>query len=218
MYCVQTDFNNDGHLDVFVSRGAWLPFPIRSSLLRNDGDGTLHRRDRGRQDWRTPSIPTQLCWADYDNDGWLDVFVCCELHHNRLYHNRGDGTFEEVSATAGLPAGSPMAAARGRTGSTSTTTIFPTCSSTTCMGDARLYHNNRDGTFTDVTTAMGIDGPRTGFSCWAWDYDNDGWLDIFATCYDLHARRRRQGPDGPAAPTASPTGSSTTSAASASRT
>ncbi len=52
------------------------------------------------------------------------------------------------------------------------------------QGDARLYHNNRNGTFTDVTQAMGIDGPKRGFSCWAWDYDNDGWLDIFATCYD----------------------------------
>jgi hypothetical protein len=47
-----------------------------------------------------------------------------------------------------------------------------------------LYRNNRDGTFTDVTSSMGIDGPYRGFSCWAWDYDNDGWLDIFATCYD----------------------------------
>ena len=51
-------------------------------------------------------------------------------------------------------------------------------------GDAHLYHNDRNGTFTDVTKSMGIDGPKKGFSCWAWDYDNDGWLDIFATCYD----------------------------------
>jgi hypothetical protein len=47
-----------------------------------------------------------------------------------------------------------------------------------------LFHNNRDGTFTDVTRAMGIDGPRVGFSCWAWDFDNDGYLDLFATSYD----------------------------------
>jgi len=45
-------------------------------------------------------------------------------------------------------------------------------------GDAQLYHN-RNGTFTDVTTSMGINGPREGFSCWAWDNDNGGWLDIF---------------------------------------
>src|SRR5262249_28090017 len=47
----------------------------------------------------------------------------------------------------------------------------------------QLFHNNRNGTFTDVATEMGITGPQTGFSCWAFDYDNDGWLDIFATCY-----------------------------------
>lgn len=49
---------------------------------------------------------------------------------------------------------------------------------------AKLYHNSRDGTFKDVTESMGIDGPKEGFGCWAWDYDNDGWLDIFATSFD----------------------------------
>src|SRR5207248_1499951 len=49
---------------------------------------------------------------------------------------------------------------------------------------AQLFRNNRDGTFTEVTQPLGIDGPTAGFSCWAWDYDNDGWLDIFATSYD----------------------------------
>jgi hypothetical protein len=47
-------------------------------------------------------------------------------------------------------------------------------------GTARLYRNNRNGDFTDVTKGMGIDGPTSGFSCWAFDYDNDGWLDLFA--------------------------------------
>jgi hypothetical protein len=49
---------------------------------------------------------------------------------------------------------------------------------------ARLYHNNQDGSFTNVTSEFGIDGPKGGFACWAWDYDNDGWLDLFATSYD----------------------------------
>ena len=49
---------------------------------------------------------------------------------------------------------------------------------------ARLYHNDRDGRFTEVTQSMDIDGPKVGFSCWAWDYDNDGWLDIFASSND----------------------------------
>ena len=51
-------------------------------------------------------------------------------------------------------------------------------------GPAELHRNNGDGTFTDVTSLEGIAGPYRGFSCWAWDYDNDGWLDIFATSYD----------------------------------
>ena len=51
-------------------------------------------------------------------------------------------------------------------------------------GFGRLYRNDRAGHFTDVTSAQNIDGPEEGFSCWAWDYDNDGWLDIFATSYD----------------------------------
>ena len=52
-------------------------------------------------------------------------------------------------------------------------------------GKARLYRNNGDGTFKNVSGELGIDGPSTGFPCWAFDYDNDGWIDIFATSYDL---------------------------------
>jgi hypothetical protein len=61
---------------------------------------------------------------------------------------------------------------------------FPDLFLNNLRGAAQLFRNNRDGTFTEVTTAMGINGPVEGFSCWAWDYDNDGWLDLFATCYD----------------------------------
>src|SRR5438309_9942133 len=49
---------------------------------------------------------------------------------------------------------------------------------------SRLFRNDRKGAFIDVTSEMGIAGPVMGFSCWAWDYDNDGWLDLFATSYD----------------------------------
>jgi hypothetical protein len=51
-------------------------------------------------------------------------------------------------------------------------------------GPCRLFRNNRDGTFTDVAPQLGVTKPQTGFSCWFWDYDNDGWLDIFVTSYD----------------------------------
>ena len=166
----------------------------------------------------TRSTPTRAAWADYDNDGWLDLFVCCERQPNRLYHNRGDGTFEEVAARAGV---------HGRAGGF-------------CKGAAwidfdndgypDLFVNNLNGRRPAVSTTTATapsptsprpwasTGPRSGFSCWAWDYDNDGWLDIFATCYDRTLERRGQGPARPAARPACPTGSSATWAARASRT
>ena len=123
------------------------------------------------------------CWGDYDNDGFADLFVCCEHQPCLLYHNKGDGTFEEVAAQAGV-AGKSSDATKGATwidfDNDGASDLFLDHMSST----AQLFHNNRNGTFTDVTSSMNIDGPRFGFSCWTWDYDNDGWLDIFATCYD----------------------------------
>ena len=126
---------------------------------------------------------TSSRWADFDNDGWLDVFIVCEAQSNRLYHNRGNGTFEDVTDHAGS-ATRPALFCKGADWIDFDNDDYPDLFVNNMRGDARLYHNNRNGTFSDVTQSMGIDGPRIGFSCWAWDYDNDGWLDIFATCFD----------------------------------
>ena len=183
-YLVQTDYNNDGRIDIFISRGAWMEYPVRQSLLRNNGDGTFAdvTKQVGLFD---PVNSTNSSWADYDNDGWLDVHILNETGTNRLYHNRGDGTFENVSAQAGI-GGDPSAYCKGANWIDYDNDDYPDLFVDNLRGHARLYHNNRNGTFTDVTKSLGIDGPqRDGFSCWAWDYDNDGWLDIFATCYEL---------------------------------
>ncbi len=179
---LQTDYNNDGRLDLFISRGAWFPYPIRQSLLRNDGNGKFSdvTKEAGLLG---PVNSTSSRWADYDNDGWLDVFITCEVQSNRLYHNRGNGTFEDVTVRAGLTQ-DPKAYCKGANWLDYDNDDFPDLFIDNLEGDARLYHNNHDGTFSDVSTSMGIDGPHNGFSCWAWDYDNDGWLDIFATCWD----------------------------------
>ena len=77
LVCYQTDYNNDGRLDMFIPRGAWLPTAIRPSLLRNDGGGkfTDVTKEAGMLE---PVNSNAACWADYDNDGWLDVFIGCE--------------------------------------------------------------------------------------------------------------------------------------------
>jgi hypothetical protein len=180
--CVQTDYNNDGWLDIFTPRGAWLPFGIRPSLLRNEGDGRFKdvTVEAGLLD---PVNSNSAQWADYDNDGWLDVFISCEQQPNRLYHNKGDGTFEEVAGKAGVQ-GESKACCKGAAWIDYDNDGFPDLFANNLGKPAKLYRNNRDGSFTDVSESLGIDGPEHGFSCWAWDYDNDGWLDIFATCFD----------------------------------
>ena len=178
---VQTDYNNDGRMDLFVSRGAWFLLPMPQSLLRNDGGGKFTDVTE-HAGLKTPITSTSSRWADYDNDGWLDVFLLGEKQPNTLYHNRGDGTFENVTARAGVVQDVKLFC-KGADWIDYDNDDYPDLFIDNMQGDARLYHNNRNGTFTDATRSMGIDGPHEGFSCWAWDYDNDGWLDIFATCY-----------------------------------
>jgi hypothetical protein len=182
LYCVQTDYDNDGSMDIFIVRGAWLSGAIRPSLLKNRGDGTFTDVTRAAG-LLHPANSISAAWADYDNDGWLDLFVCCERQTNRLYHNRRDGTFEEVTGASGLL--DPIArVCKGAAWLDCDNDDYPDLFLNNLGGSAQLFHNNRDGTFKNVTSTMGIDGPAHGFSCWAWDYDNDGWLDLFATCYD----------------------------------
>jgi ASPIC and UnbV/FG-GAP-like repeat len=182
LVCYQTDYNNDGRLDIFIPRGAWLPYPIRPTLLKNDGDG--HFNDVTVQaGLAEPLNSNSASWADYDNDGWLDLFVACEGQPDHLYHNRGNGTFEEVAAKVGLDS-SAQPGNKGSTWIDFDNDRYPDLFVNCLKGYSVLYHNNRDGTFADVTSSWGIDGPRTGFACWAWDYDNDGWLDLLATSYD----------------------------------
>jgi hypothetical protein len=180
---VQGDYNNDGFLDLFVCRGAWFPkheFP--PSLLRNNGNGTFTdvTRAAGMDE---PFNSNAAQWADYDNDGWLDLFVCCERQPCRLYHNQHDGTFKERGQPAGL-VDTPERFCKAATWIDYDRDDYPDLFASYLDGSSVLFRNERNGSFSDATEAAGIDGPRTGFSCWTFDYDNDGWPDLFATCYE----------------------------------
>ncbi len=181
LVCYQADFDNDGHLDVFIPRGAWHEWPMRPSLLRNLGGGRFEDVTK-RARLLDPVNSNAAAWADYDNDGHVDLFIACEKQPNRLYRNRGDGTFEEVGQRAAVQ-GSRERFAKGCTWLDYDNDDFPDLFVNNMADAARLYHNNREGRFEEVTSPMGIDGPK-GFSCWSFDYDNDGWLDLFAVYYD----------------------------------
>jgi hypothetical protein len=176
----QADYNNDGFLDIFITRGAWYEQPMRPSLLRNNGNGTFTdvTRQAGLAD---PVNSNCAAWADFDNDGFVDLYVCCERGPNRLYRNKGDGTFEDVAERAGVKGKNKFC--KGAVWLDYDNDGYPDLFVNYHESTPQLFHNNGDGTFTDVTAQMGIDGPQCGFACWAFDYDNDGWPDIFATCY-----------------------------------
>ena len=106
--CIQADYNNDGYLDIFILRGAWLEsqgnFP--NSLLKNNGDGTF--TDVTKSAGLLSYHPTQTAaWADYDRDGFIDLFIGNESNVNatntcEFYKNNGDGTFSEIADKVGL--------------------------------------------------------------------------------------------------------------------
>ncbi len=130
-----------------------------------------------------PVNAISACWADYDNDGWLDLFIAGEQSRNLLFRNKGDGTFAEVAVKAGV-------AGRGRGGKGASWGDFdgdgyPDLLVTYLDAPPELYRNKKDGTFTEMAAALGVLRPSVGgFSCWFFDYDNDGWPDIYANGYD----------------------------------
>jgi hypothetical protein len=96
------DFNNDGLIDLFVSS-----YGVRSALFQNLGNGEFLRITNGPI-YEAVAKSTGGAWADYDNDGWLDLYVSSDSDQNGLlFHNKGDGTFERI--TTGSPANDPMA-------------------------------------------------------------------------------------------------------------
>lgn len=176
---IQADYNNDGCLDILVLRGAW-EFPQRKSLLRNNCDGTFTdvTAQAGLAD---PPTSTQTAvWADIDNDGYLDLFVGNENGPSQLFRNKGDGTFEDISHAAGVD---HIAFTKAVVAADYDNDGYVDFYVSNLNGNNFLYHNNHDGTFTDVAAEAGVQKPWQSFPAWFFDYDNDGNPDLFVTSY-----------------------------------
>lgn len=197
---VETDYNNDGHPDVLVLRGGWWgkfgAYPM--SLLRNNGNGTFD--DVTEEAGLLSAHPTQTAaWADFDNDGWLDLFVGHEStrddpHPSQLFHNNHDGTFTEVGAANGLAnLGYVKGVAWGDFNNDGRPDLYVSVKG----GSNHLLRNDgpRDPQhpradqwkFTDVTEQAHVAEPRESFATWFFDYDNDGWPDIFVAGYSMQS-------------------------------
>jgi hypothetical protein len=184
--CIVDDFNGDGLLDVFTSN---LDPERGPGLFINRGDGMFEERagSAGLADQVGAANATH---ADYDNDGDLDVLLLRggweRAKRSSLLRNRGDGTFEDVTAAAGLLA--PIACQSGAWADYDNDGFVDLYmvgeldrQHPDARNDGRLYHNNGDGTFTDVATAAGVLNRLWGKGA-AWgDYDNDGDPDLYVS-------------------------------------
>jgi hypothetical protein len=176
---VQTDHDNDGWLDLFVMRGGWQ-FAMRNSLLHNNRDGTFTDVTAAAGLMRTVHRTHSAAWADFDGDGWLDVFVGHEETPAALFRNRGDGTFVDVGRAAGVDRNAfTKGAAWGDYDGDGAPDLYVS----NYAGDNFLYRNRGDGTFEEVGAAMGVQKPVMSFPTWFWDYDDDGRLDLFVASF-----------------------------------
>jgi tetratricopeptide (TPR) repeat protein len=177
---IQADYNNDGCTDILVLRGAW-EFPVRKSLLRNNCDGTFTdvTKEAGLAEAATRT--QTAVWADIDNDGYLDLFVGNENGPSQLFLNKRDGTFEDISHSAGVD---KIAFTKGVVAADYDNDGYVDFYVSNLYGGNFLYHNNHDRTFTEVSEKAGVHQPQSqSFATWFFDYDNDGWPDIFVTSY-----------------------------------
>lgn len=194
---VHADYDNDGDLDILVLRGAWLGNSGQhpNSLLRNDGHGKFRdvTFEAGLGEVHYPT--KTAAWADYDNDGDLDLFVGNESTDDmqapcQLFRNNADGTFQDVAEEAGV---SQPLFAMGVVWGDYDNDRYPDLYVSTGFSSLlnpmelrpppnRLYRNRGDGTFENVAAGLAVDKPWSGFPAWFWDFNNDGNLDIYASC------------------------------------
>ena len=192
----QADYDNDGCIDGFIPRGAWLhdhgQFP--PSLLHNNCDGTFS--DVTAKAGLLSYLPTQtVAWADFDGDGWLDLFVGNEIDREhvswpqgtrsfQLWLNNRDGTFTEVGGESGIHLdGMIKAAAAGDYDNDGRPDLY-----VSILGKPNHLFRNLGPSggrprFADVTAQAGVAEPIMSFTTWFFDYDNDGWPDLFVSGY-----------------------------------
>src|SRR6266566_2974993 len=202
------DYDNDGKIDLFVTRYLNWSFQtnrycgekrpgyraychpdnydgVTNILYHNNGDGTFTDVSAKAGIANARGKGLGVAFADYDGDGLTDIFVANDSVQCFLYHNNGNGTFNEVGLLAGVGYNEDGKAFAGMGADFSDfdNDSFPDIVVTDLSNERyMLFRNNGDGTFRDVTNQSGLGSATLAFSGWStrfFDYDNDGWKDLF---------------------------------------
>jgi enediyne biosynthesis protein E4 len=202
------DYDNDGKLDLFVTRYVDWTFKtnrycgeqrpgfrsychpdnydgVTNILYHNNGDGTFSDVSVKAGVANPKGKGLGVSFADYDGDGFTDIFVANDSVQCFLYHNNGNGTFSEVGLVAGVGYNEDgkTFAGMGTDFSDFDNDGLPDIVVTDLSNERyMMFQNNGDGTFRDVTNRSGLGSATLTFSGWSthfFDYDNDGWKDLF---------------------------------------
>jgi enediyne biosynthesis protein E4 len=228
--CCFVDYDRDGRLDLFVSNYLhfdlksapkpgesanckWMDVPVNCgprglpyahhSLYRNNGDGTFTEVSKEAGIAKAPpGYGLTVVAADFDDDGWPDIYVACDTSSSLLFRNRHDGTFEEEGLICGIALSddgveqSGMGVGVGDTDLSGKLDIFKTH----FRGDTNvLYVNRGKGVFEDRTLASGL-GVETRYVNWGAgivDLDNDGYPDIFYVTGNVYPEVEAKHPEMP---------------------
>ncbi|HMD49610.1 MAG TPA: CRTAC1 family protein [Bryobacteraceae bacterium] len=220
--CTFVDYDRDGNLDLFfntyvdLDTGAKIPagcdwkgiavhcgprgLPMgRCYLFHNDGHGRFTDVSKQAGVDRARAYGFTAVAADFDNDGWPDIYVACDSTPSLYFRNRNDGTFVEEGLERGVALSEDGAEQAGMGIGIGDYRLDGTLGilKTHFADDTSvLYENNGKGEFTDVTLKSGL-GVETRFVCWGAgivDLDNDGWSDLFIAAGQVFPELERQAP------------------------
>jgi hypothetical protein len=184
------DYDRDGLVDLYVSNGSQNA-AAPNFLYHNEGGGRF--REVAAEAGVAGNESSLGCaWGDYDNDGWPDLYVANFGQPNRLYRNRGDGTFADRAVAAGVDdRGNGAGAAWGDFDNDGDLDLYLFNTNSGASED-RLYRNEGDGTFADATAAAGLRESGDGEAVVWGDFDNDGWVDLFVVNRSDFSRQRNR--------------------------
>ncbi len=183
-----------------AGRSAMQSAPLFEEILPAvSGISWVHDNAMSDNRYLPETMGPGVAFVDYDNDGWMDVFLvnsgAADFHtpkaplKNGLYRNNRDGTFTDVTDKAGVAGGRQFG--QGCAIADYDNDGYPDIL-VTAYGRCTLYHNNGNGTFTDVTEKAGVGTPGWTTSAVWFDYDNDGRLDLFLCSFVQYLRHQRR--------------------------